>query len=121
MSSLQMQQELFKQWAQMWPASPANFAAFSGDWPQKLQKRWFEFTIESLNRQRELIDSTYKSIIQLVEQAAHLTESKTPDDYRRTSDELRHKMVETFKVQSDAQFREFEKTAQNWFDMVPNA
>jgi hypothetical protein len=120
-SSLQMQQELFKQWAQQWPTTPLNATGVSVDGIQKVQKRWFEFTTESLERQRELLDSTYKSIIQVLEQAARLTESKTPEDYRRMTEELRSKMFETFKEQSDAQFREFQKSAEKWFDVLPKA
>lgn len=120
-SSLQMQQELFKQWMQQWPSMPVNVAGVSADWVQKLQKRWFEFTTESLGRQRELLDSTYKSVIQIMEQASHLSESKTPEDYRRVSEELRQKTFETFKEQSDTQFREFQKSAEKWFDMIPKA
>jgi hypothetical protein len=120
-SSLQMQQELFKQWTQQWPTAPLNVAGVSADWVQKTQKRWFEFTSESLNRQREMIDTMYKSVIQFVEQASHLSESKTPEDYRRTTEELRHKMFETFKEQADAQFRDFQKSAEKWFDVIPKA
>ena len=120
-SSLQMQQELFKQWTQQWPSAPMNIAGVSVDWVQKLQKRWFEFTSESLNRQRELLDSMYKSVIQVVEQASRLSESKTPEDYRKTSEELRLKMFETIKEQSDAQFKEFQKSAEKWFDVMPSA
>src|SRR6185436_20014352 len=120
-STLQMQQEMFKQWTQEWPSAPMNVAGVSMDWVQKLHKRWFEFTGESLNRQRELLDSMYKSLIQVVEQASRLSESKTPEDYKRTSEELRHKMFETFKEQSDAQFREFQKSAEKWFDVIPAA
>ncbi len=121
MSSLQLQQELFKQWTQQWPATPLSATGFSTEWIQKLQKRWFEFTSESLNRQREMTDSLYKSLIQMVEQVSHLSEAKTPEDYRRNSEELRHKMFETFKEQSDAQFREFQKSAEKWFDVMPKA
>jgi hypothetical protein len=116
-----MQQEMFKQWSQQWPSNPLSAGGVSVDWIPKLQKRWFEFTTESLNRQREMLDSTYKSLIQVIEQAARLSESKTPEDYRRTTEELRHKMLETFKEQSDAQLREFQKSAEKWFDVLPKA
>ena len=120
-SSLQMQQELFKQWTQQWPSAPMNVAGVSIDWVQKLQKRWYEYTTESLNRQRELLDSMYKSVIQVVDQASRLSESKTPEDYRKSSEDLRSKMFETFKEQSDAQMREFQKSAEKWFDVLPTA
>ena len=93
-----------------------NAAGVSTEWMQKLQKRWIEFTIESLNRHRESLDAMYKSLIQVIEQASRLSEAKTPEDYRRTTDDLRHKMFETFKDQSEVQLREFHKSAEKWFE-----
>jgi hypothetical protein len=121
LSSLQVQQEMFKQWTQQMPTTPWNATGISTEWMQTLQKRWLEFTTESLNRHRESLDSMYRSIIQLVEQASRLSEAKTPEDYRRTTDELRHKMFETFKDQSEAQLREFQKGAEKWFEVLPKA
>jgi hypothetical protein len=121
LSTLQMQQEMFKQWAQQWPQAPWNAAGLPTEWLQNLQKRWMDFTTDSLNRHREALDSMYKSLIQIVEQAGRLSEAKTPEDYRRTTDDLRHKMFETFKEQSEAQFREFQKGTEKWFDALPKA
>jgi len=120
-SSLQMQQEMFKQYAQQWPTIPLNTAGFSVEWVQKVQKRWLEFMAESLNRHREAIDSTYKGAIQTLEQMLRLAEAKSPEDYRRTIEEIRHKLFETFKDQSEAQLREFQRSAEKWFEVIPTA
>ena len=119
-SFLQMQQELFKQWSQQWPAVPLEVAGASADWVQKSQKRWVEFTTESLNMHRELLDSMYKAGIQITEQAFRLSESTNPEDYRREVGELRRKMFETLKGQSEAQLREFEKEIERWFELFVN-
>jgi hypothetical protein len=116
-----MQQEMFKQYAQQFPTIPLNTAGFSVEWLQKVQKRWLEFTTESLNRHREVVDSTYKALIQLVEQMSRLSDAKTPDDYRRGMDEIRHKVFETFKDQSEAQLRDFQRSAEKWFEVIPTA
>jgi hypothetical protein len=118
-SSLQMQQEMFKQWTQQWPSSPWTAAGVSPDWVQNLQKRWIEFTTESMNRQRESLDAMYKSVIQVLEQSLRLSESKTPEEYRRATEDLRHKLFEAFKDQSEAQLREFQKGAEKWLDVFP--
>ena len=120
-SFLQMQQELFKQWAQQWPAVPMEVAGASADWTQKLQKRWVEFTTESMNMHRELLDSMYKAGIQITEQAFRLSESTNPEDYRREVTDLRRKMFETLKGQSEGQLREFEKEIERWFELFLNA
>ena len=124
MSSLQMQQEMFRQWTQQvssTPVNPMNGAAPAAEWGQKAQHRVMEVIVESLNRHRETIDSSYKLAIQFVEQGFSVTESKTPEDFRRRVDELRQKMFETFKDQSEAQIRDFQKGAEKWFDMLPKA
>ena len=120
-SSMQMQQEMFKQWTQQFPSTPLNAAGVSAEWVQKLQKRWMEYTIESLNRHRESLDGMYKSLIQVIEQSSRLSDAKTPEDYRRSTEDLRHKMFETFKDQSEAQLRDFQKSAEKWFDVIPTA
>ena len=119
-SFLQMQQELSKQWMQQWPAVPLEVAGASADWGQRLQKRWLEFTTESLNTHREMLDSMYKAGIQIMEQTFRLSEFTNPEDYRREVAELRRKMFETLKGQSEAQLREFEKEIEKWFDLFLN-
>ena len=46
-SSLQAQQEMFKQWMQQWPVSPAAGTGASPEWANNLQKRWLESTKET--------------------------------------------------------------------------
>jgi hypothetical protein len=119
-SFLQMQQELFKQWMQQWPAVPVEVAGASTDWGQKVHKRWVEFTTESLNMHREMLDSMYKAGIQIMEQGIRLSESTNPEDYRREVVELRRKMFETLKGQSEGQLREFEKEVEKWSELFLN-
>jgi len=117
-SSMQMQQEMVNQWTHQWGSVPLNAAGVSAEWMQKLQKRWIEFSTESLNTHRQSLDSMYRSAIQVLEQAFRLSESKTPDDYRRTIEELRQKLFETFKNQSESQLHEIQKSAEKWFDVL---
>ena len=117
MSSLQMQQEMFKQWTQQWPWSQGA-AGMPTDWAQRVQSRWIEFTGELLNRHRESLDTMYKLAIQMMDQMSRLHESKTSEEYGRGMEDLRTKMFDTFKEQSDAQLREFQKTAEKWFDVL---
>ena len=105
-SSMQMQQEMFKQWTQQFPSTPLNAAGVSAEW---------------VNRHRESLDTMYKSLIQVIEQSSRLSDAKTPEDYKRTTEDLRHKMFETFKDQSEAQLRDFQKSAEKWFDVIPSA
>lgn len=120
LSSLQMQQEMFKQWTQQWPwpQGAAGAAGAPADWVQRVQTRWIEFTGELLNRHRESLDTMYKLAIQAMEQMSRLHESKSSEEYTRGMEDLRSRMFDTFKEQSDTQLREFQKTAEKWFDVL---
>jgi hypothetical protein len=118
-SSLQLQQEMFKQWAQQWPAMPVNAAGTSAEWFQTFQKRWIEFMADSLNKHRESLDSTYKCGIQVIEQAFHLPEAKTPEDYRRMVEELWRKLFTVYKDQSESQLRDVQQGVEKLFEALP--
>jgi len=62
-----------------------------------------------------------EEFIQLIDLASRFYESKSPDEYRRGMEEVRTKMFEVFKDQSDAQLRDFQKTAEKWFDVFAKA
>lgn len=106
-SSLQMQQEMFKQWTRMF-AAPVQDAGTQAEWGRASQKRWAELAVEMLNRHREALDSAYRSGIQLIEQTYNLADAKSADDYRRNVDELWRKLFDLQKQQSESQMRDFQ-------------
>lgn len=112
-SSMQMQQEMLKNWTKMFSA-PMGEAGVPGvpgvpvDWGKGGQKRWLELGVEMLNRQREAVDGMYKSGIQIIEQTFHVTEAKSADDYRRMVEDLWRKLFDLQKAQSESQFRDFQ-------------
>jgi hypothetical protein len=112
-SSLQAQQEMFKQWWQhSAPLLGANGVTDMGD----VQKRWKEYATEKMEKQRVLLDSLYRSGIEVIEQAFRVTEAKTPEDYRRVMEELWRKLSENFKAQSEVQLREFQDATAKWLE-----
>lgn len=120
-STLQMQQDMFRYWSQQWTAAPPNMAGMSADWGRNLQKRWLELAVETMNKHREALDSTYRSGIQLIEQTFRVTDARSPDDYRRMTEELWRKLFDAFKNQSESQFREFQNLAERSFEMARKA
>jgi hypothetical protein len=106
-SSLQMQQEMFKNWTRLFSGQGAAAGA-PAEWGLASQKRWAELCVEMLNRHREALDSTYKSGIQIIEEAFHVTEAKSPDDSRRMVEDLWRKLFDLQKAQSESQFRDFQ-------------
>ena len=108
-SSLQMQQEMLRGMSRLWSFSPPGGPmAGAQDMGRGAQKRWLELALEVLNRHREGLDSMYKSGIQLIEQAFHVGEVKSPEDYRRTVEDLWRKLFELQKTQAESQLRDFQ-------------
>src|SRR5689334_20919883 len=99
-SSLQAQQDLFKRWVQQWPSQPLGSNAATSEWTDAWQKRWLESTSEALNKHRELLDATYTSGIEVIEQTFKVGEAKSPEDYRRLVEALWRKLSDNFKAQS---------------------
>jgi hypothetical protein len=114
-SSLRAQQEMFKQWAQQWPLTAP---AIPTEWSETVQKRCLESMTETLNKQREVLDSTYKSGLHIIEQAFRISDAKSPEDYRRLLEDLWHKLTVTIKEQSEVQFQELQKATERWLEMA---
>lgn len=119
-SALQMQQDMFRQWTQQWPATTPMGGA-SPEWAQTFQKRWQDLATESLKRHRETLNATYESGIQAIEQTFRVSEANSPEDQRRMVEELWRKLFETMKEHSEGQFREFQKSAELWVEMMQKA
>jgi hypothetical protein len=115
-SSWQLQQEVLKQWAQQWPSFGTPDS--SADWAKQFQKRWTEFSSEYLTRSRESLETMYKMVVQFLDLTSKVSESKSPDEYRAGLEEARTKMFEAFKNQSEANLRDFQKTAEKWFEVI---
>src|SRR6185369_11724159 len=92
-SSVQMQQDLFRHWAQQWASTPGA-AAPSNEAAKNLQRRW----IELLDKQRESLDVACKAGIRMIEQSFRTSDAKSPEDHRRLVEDLWRTLFETFKA-----------------------
>jgi methylthioribose-1-phosphate isomerase len=116
-SSMQMPMDITKKLTQQLPS--ASGAAM--EWSKTLQKRWAEFAIESLNKHRESINSTYRTEIQLIEQTFRVSDVKSSADYQRIVEELWQKLLDVFKEQSESQVRELQTWAAKSLEMQRDA
>jgi hypothetical protein len=119
-SSLQMQQAMFKQWTQALQSTSPMAVGISADWGGSARKQFVNFAVESLNKQRESVDSTYRAAIQLIEQTAHVAEAKSAEEAVRSVEEVWRKLFDTYKGQAETQFREFQSWAAKAFEMAHN-
>jgi hypothetical protein len=113
-SSLQAQQDMFKQWTQQWPTTPLA-SGVPTDWLE-IQKRWLESAKEVLGKHRQIVDSTYRSGLEVIEHGFKVSEAKSPEDYRRLVEELWRKLSDTFKSQSESQFRDMQTATEKWLE-----
>jgi hypothetical protein len=120
-SSVQLQQEMMKQWTQNWMAMPTQASGGATDWGRGFQKRWGDLTLELLNKHRESIDGMYASAISIIEQSFRVSEARSADDYRRLVEDLSRRLFELFKEQSEAQFRDFQKWSAKSAEIVQDA
>jgi hypothetical protein len=119
-AALQAQQEIFKQWVQQWPSVPLSTSGSSSEWNETMRRRWAEAMTDALNKHRDVVDSTYRSGIQVIEQSFRVGEAKSPEEYRHMVEDLWRKLSDTFKSQSEAQFREFQSATEKWFEAARN-
>ena len=112
-SSMQVPMDMIKNLTQQIPsASGAGM-----EWSKTFQKRWAEFAIESMNKHRESLDSTYRTGIQLNEKTFRVSDVKSPADYQKIVEELWAKLLDVFKEQSESQVRDLQTWAAKSFEM----
>ena len=117
-SSIMAQQEMLKQWVQQWPSASLSAASTAIERNNSIQKLWVESAAEALNRQRELLNTTYRAGMNFVEQSARISDAKSPDDYRRMVEDLWRKMFESLKDQTEAQLQDLRKTSSAWIEVA---
>jgi len=120
-SSLQMQQEMLKQWTERWAASASQAPNAASDASQQVQKRWLALGLELLEKHRASLDSTYAAGIQLIGQSFRTTEAKSSDEYRRLTEDLWRKLFDTYKSQTEAQFDAFKTWSTKSAEAVQDA
>jgi len=119
-SSLHAGQEMFKQWVQHAQPQSLGVASTPQEWTEAFQKRWAESASEALNKHRELVDATYKSGIEMIEQSFRVGEARSLGDNRKLVEEVWRRLSDTYKSQTEAQFREFQNATASWLAMARN-
>ena len=75
-----------------------------------VQKRWLALGLDLLTKHRASLDSTYAAGIQLIEQSFGAAGARSPEEYRRMTEELWRKLFDTYRSQAEAQF----EALKNW-------
>jgi hypothetical protein len=115
--NLQMQQEMFKKWATLWPGVPGTPTAW-GEPAHKFQKKWVEFVGEMLTKQHAALEAQYSAGLHHIEEAFRLAEAKDPDELRTKTVELWQKTFECLRQTYETQAREFQAAMTKWTDLM---
>ena len=122
-SSLRMQQDVFKTLTQQWtsPFTSVPGASPACENAAAIQKRFVALSLEMLKKHREALDAAYASGIQIFEQASRVADVKSPEDFRKVSEDVWRKLTETYKTESEARFRDFQKWMEESFQTAQKA
>jgi hypothetical protein len=120
-SSLQMQQEILKHWTDRLAGSASQPSNASSEASQQVQKRWLALGVELLDKHRASLDGTYAAGIQLIERSFGAADVKSPEEYRRLTEDLWRKLFDTYKTQAEAQFDAFKTWSTKSAEAVQDA
>jgi hypothetical protein len=115
-TTVQMQQEMFKKFAVLWPGLPASQSVLTEPM-QKFQKKWNELFEETLKKQRETLETQFKAGLQNIEEAFRLAEVKDFEELRAKTLELWQKTFEALKKTYEAQARDFQAAMGKWTEL----
>jgi hypothetical protein len=105
-SSLKMHQEIFHQWTHMWP-----FPTPQSVWIDKARdfQKQFAVTVSDLARKhREVVDKQFQAGIESLDAALRVAEATNPEEYRRRTEQLCRKTLDSMREISETQLSEFQ-------------
>src|SRR5262249_54300419 len=95
-TTVQMQQEMFKKFASLWPGVPGSQPAWT-EQMQKFQKKWNEVFEETLKKQRDALETQFRAGLRNIEEAFRLAEAKDFEELRTKTLELWQKTFDALK------------------------
>ncbi|MEZ6070775.1 MAG: hypothetical protein R3C10_11005 [Pirellulales bacterium] len=118
-ANLKLQQEVVRQWSALLPISVPQSA-----WTEtvrKFQSEWAATVSELAHKHREVIDQQFKAAIESLDAALKVSESTTPEEYRRRAEKLCRKTIDCMREFSEAQIREFQEAVTKWTEVATKA
>ena len=122
-TTLQAQQDLFRQWMSQWPmfpmgpTTPASEGVVS-EQARSFQKQWADIVTALMTKHCEALDAQYRAGIRTIEDALRTTEAKSPEEFRRLTEELWRKSFEVLKQTIENQIRDFQIAVEKWSELM---
>ncbi len=121
-TTLQAQQDLFRQWMSQWPMFPttATQQAPSGvsEQVRSFQKQWTDSVTALMTKHCESLDAQYRAGIKTIEDALRTAEAKSPEEFRKLTEELWRKSFEVLRQTIENQIRDFQVAIEKWSELV---
>jgi hypothetical protein len=115
-STLQVQQDLFRQWTSSWPGFPKVLPV--PEQCQQFPKQWTQATAELTRKYMEIWDRQYKAGVEALEGAFKLGEAKDPVELRQKVMDLWQKSFACLKELAETQARNFQTAIEKWMEVA---
>ena len=119
-ANLEMQQEVFRQWAANWPGFPQPQNAWV-ERAQKFQKEWAKTVKELLGKHREILDEEYRLAMESLEEAFRVAQSSDPQEYAKRCEALCKKSLEVMREAGELQVKEMQDALNKWIALAVKA
>jgi len=116
-STIQLQQEMFKKWASLWPGLPGSQPIW-GEQVEKYQKAWTEFLEDILKKQRDGLETQFAAGRKNLEAMLKLAELKDPRELRAKTLELWQQTFDTLRQTFETNVRDFQAAVAKWTEML---
>jgi hypothetical protein len=122
-TTLRAQQDLFQQWMTHWPMFPMGPKTPGSDGvvseqARSFQKQWTDIVTALMTKHCEALDAQYRAGIRTIEDALRTTEAKSPEEFRRLTEELWRKSFEVLKQTIENQVRDFQTAVEKWSELM---
>jgi hypothetical protein len=122
-TTLRAQQDLFHQWMTQWPMFPMGPTTPVSDGVvseqvRSFQKQWTDIVTGLMTKHCEALDAQYRAGIRTIEDTLRTTEAKSPEEFRRLTEELWRKSFEVLKQTIENQIRDFQIAVEKWSELM---
>ncbi len=125
-STLKVQQEMLRNWTVVGPQSTVTStptgATPAASWLEQLstaRMKWAEVFTDMLKREQETLEEQYRAGIRAIDDAFRVVEAKDLEQFRRLSEEMWRRSLETFKTSVESQMHDVQVVMKKLFEGVP--
>jgi hypothetical protein len=118
-ATVQMQQELVRQWTALWPTLPKPQA-----WAEQFQgfqKEWSQALTELTRKYQEAWQRHYSASMESLEKAFQSAGAKDAGEFRQKMMELWQKSFDCLKDVAQNQMRSFQAAVEKWIELAKKA